>query len=43
MKFAEAVKGTAIEARKQGEKTQDMIARLTKDAARKLISGLRGG
>lgn len=40
--FAKAIKGSSIAPRHNEEKTQEVIERLTKDAARRLISALKG-
>jgi hypothetical protein len=40
--FARAIKGSSIAPRAADEKTQQVIERLTKDAARKLITALKG-
>ena len=37
-----AIKGNRVQPRQPGEKTQQMLERLTRDAARKLISALTG-
>jgi len=40
--LAAAIKGTGVPARAQGEKTQEIVARLTNSVARKMISALSG-
>jgi hypothetical protein len=40
--FARAIKGSTVAPRSADEKTQQVIERLTKDAARKLITALKG-